>query len=122
MKKKKIGFIYAADIGIRCFCFVDFGEHKIIDKNGEENKTFIIKKISNNSEIFIDKTVVNQHYNITKGNYVIFREIEGLTELKDGKPTQIIKSTPISFYISDSLKKTKKNKKKEKMNIKKIHF
>ena len=103
-RKNKIGFIYTAAIGITCFCFVDFGEHKIIDKNGEENKTFIIKKISNNGEIFIDKTVVNQHYNITKGNYVIFREIEGLTELNDGKPRQIIKSTPISFYISDSLK------------------
>ena len=103
-RKKKIGFIYAANIGITGFCFVDFGEHTIIDKNGEENKTFIIKKISNNGEIFIDKTVVNKNFNITKGNYVIFREIEGLTELNDGKPRQIVKSTPISFYISDSLK------------------
>ena len=37
-RKNKIGFIYAADIGITGFCFVDFGEHNVTDKNGEECK------------------------------------------------------------------------------------
>ncbi len=42
-RKNKIGFIYAASIGITGFCFVYFGEHTISDKNGEECKTFIIE-------------------------------------------------------------------------------
>ena len=33
-----------------------------------------------------------------------FREIKGINELNNGKPRQIIKSTPISFFISDKLK------------------
>ena len=103
-RKHKIGFIYAADIGITGFCFVDFGEHTITDKNGEECKTYIIKKISNKGEIFIDRAANNYKFNLTKGNYVIFREVEGLIQLNDEKPRLITKTTPISFFISDSLK------------------
>ena len=103
-RKNKTGFIYASNVGITGFCFVDFGDHEIKDKNGEECMTYIIKKISNKGEIFIDRSVVNNKFNISKGNYVIFREVEGLNELNDGKERLITKSTPVSFYISDSLK------------------
>ena len=102
-RKNKIGFIYAASIGITGFCFVDFGEHTISDKNGEECKTFIIKKISNNGEIFIDKSI-NRNINISKGSYLIFREVGGLDELNNGKPRMVTKTTPLSFFISDSIK------------------
>jgi len=102
-RKNKIGFIYAASIGITGFCFVDFGEHAILDKNGEECNTFIIKKIANNGEIFIDKSI-NRNINISKGSYLIFREVGGLDELNDGKPKIVTKTTPLSFFISDSLK------------------
>lgn len=58
-RKYKIGFIYTAAIGITGFCFVDFGEHIVTDKNGEECKTYIIKKISNKGEIFqIDQVAI----------------------------------------------------------------
>ena len=103
-RKNKVGFIYAAGIGITGFCFVDFGVHTIKDKNGEECKSYFIKRISNNGEIFIDRSAVNNNFNISKGDYVIFREVEGIPELNDGKPRLIIKSNPFSFYISDSLK------------------
>lgn len=67
--KYKIGFIYTAAIGIIGFCFVDFGEHIVTDKNGEECKTYIktyiIKKISNKSEIFIDRSGRNYKFNLT---------------------------------------------------------
>ena len=33
-----------------------------------------------------------------------FREIKGINELNNGKLRQIIKSTQISFFISDKLK------------------
>ena len=99
-----IGFIYTLALGITGVCFVDFGEHTISDKDGEEIKTYLIKNISKKGEFFIDKTISNKNFNISKGNYVNFREIKGINELNDGKPRQIIKSTPISFFISDNLK------------------
>lgn len=102
-RKNKIGFIYAAIIGITGFCFVVFGEHIISDKNGEECKTFIIKKIANNGEIFIDKTN-NRNLYVSKGSYLIFREVGGLYELNDRKPRLVTKNTPLSFFISDSIK------------------
>lgn len=102
-RNNKIGFIYAASIGISGFCFVDFGKHTILDENGEECKTFIIKKIASNGEIFIDKTV-NKTFNISKGSYLVFREVGGIDELNDGKPRMVMKSTPLSIFISDSVK------------------
>lgn len=102
-RKNKIGFIYAVSMGITSFCFVDFGEHLILDKNGEECKTYIIKKISENGEIFIDREI-NRNMNINKGSYLIFREVGGLDELNNGKPRMVTKTTPLSLFISDSLK------------------
>jgi hypothetical protein len=102
-RKYRTGFIYSSAIGITGFCFIDFGYHKIIDKNGEECKSYIIKNISKDGEIFIDKTFVNNRYNINKGKYVIFKEIGGLLELNDGNPRLITKCNHNSFFISDSL-------------------
>lgn len=101
-EKNKIGFIYEANIGIALFYFVDFGEHIILHKKDEECKTYIIKKISDKGEIFIDRSIHNINVSISKGNNVVFREVEELFELNDGRPRSRI--TPISFFISDSLK------------------
>ena len=103
-RNNNIGFIYTLALGITEVCFVYFGEHNITDKDGEEIKTYLIKNISKKGEFFIDKTISNKNFNIAKGNYVNFREIKGINELNNGKPRQIIKSTPISFFISDNLK------------------
>ena len=78
--------------------------HSIKDINGEENKSYIIKNISKEGEIFIDKTASNnKRFSISKRNKVIFREINGLSCLNDGKPREITKIKPYSFYISDKL-------------------
>ena len=42
--------------------------------------------------------------NINKGSYLIFREVGGLDELNNGKPRMVTKTTPLSLFISDSLK------------------
>jgi len=103
-RKYNIGFIYSLAMGITGCCFVDFNEHIIYDKNGEKSKTYFIKKITNKGEIFIDKSISNNNFSIGKGEKVIFREIKGLDELNDGKPREIINSSPISFFISGNLK------------------
>ena len=102
-RKNKVGFIYSSAIGISGFCFVDFGIHIIKDKNGEEYKSYLIKKITKEGEIFIDRSVSNKNFNIPKGRYVIFSEVKGIDELNDGKPREIINFTPISFFIQDKL-------------------
>lgn len=53
-RKYRIGFHYSSAIAS-----VDFGYNKIIDKNGEECKSYIIKNISKDGDIFIDKTFTN---------------------------------------------------------------
>ena len=103
-RKNQTGFIYAADIGITGFCFIDFGDHIIKDKNGEQSKKYFIQKISKNGEIFIDRSINNNNFNIKNGKYVIFNEIKGINELNDGKPRLVTKSTPVYFKISDQLK------------------
>ena len=107
-RKNNVGFIYAADIGITCFCFIDFGDHIIKDKNGEERKKYFIQNINKNGDIFIDRSINNKNFNLNKGNYIIFNEVKGINELNDGKPRKIIKSTPISF---NTLKISSKSKK-----------
>ena len=102
-RKNNVGFIYAADIGITCFCFIDFGDHIIKDKNGEERKKYFIQNINKNGDIFIDRSINNKSFNINKGNYIIFKDVKGINELNDGKPRKIIKSTPISFNIEDNV-------------------
>ena len=67
-RNNNIGFIYTLALGITGVCFVDFGEHTISDKDGEEIKTYLIKNISKNGEFFIDKTISNENFNIAKGN------------------------------------------------------
>ena len=69
-RNNNIGFIYTLALGITGVCFVDFGEHNISDKDGEEIKTYLIKNISKKGEFFIDETISNKNFNIAKGNYL----------------------------------------------------
>ena len=68
------GFTHTLALGITEVCPVDFGEHNITDKDGEEIKTYLIKNISKKGEFFIDKTISNKNFNIAKGNYKIFKD------------------------------------------------
>jgi len=44
---KPIGFIYAGNMGLYGFCFVDFGkDFKCFDKLGEDNKSAIVSSIT----------------------------------------------------------------------------
>ena len=53
-RKNKIAFIYAAILGLSGFVFDDFGpEHSILDDNGEDCKTYIVKLISNDGWLLL---------------------------------------------------------------------
>lgn len=46
-RQNNTGFIYAGNLGLYGFAFVDFGEnHKVIDPNGEQEKSIHIAGIS----------------------------------------------------------------------------
>lgn len=50
-RERKIGFIYAGNLGLYGFTFVDFGdEHKCHDQNGEESKAAIIVGITKDKD------------------------------------------------------------------------
>jgi len=100
----KIGFIYTAALGLSGFTFVDFGdEHIIRDENGEECKQYIIKIIDKEPKgiITIDDSVGTGKIALADGDYVVFREVQGMTELNNSAPRMIEYISPISVSIGD---------------------
>ena len=101
-RKNKKGFIYAGLFGLAGFIFCDFGNHLIIDENGEElQKVFIssiTQNIKENKIIFSIKKDENGGINNEK--YVKFKEIEGMEELNKLEPTKIHIESENKYYIN----------------------
>lgn len=100
----KIGFIYSASLGLSGFAFVDFGEEHIIrDENGEECKQYIIKIIEKEPKgiVTIDDNVGTGKIALSDGDYVIFREVQGMTEINNSAPRKIDYISPISVGVGD---------------------
>jgi len=101
-RKNKIAFIYAGILGLSGFVFDDFGpEHNILDDNGEDCKTYIIKLISNDGCVTIDDSLGGGKFAPGDGDYVKFREVGGMKQLNDGKPRKIKVISSNSFSIED---------------------
>ena len=99
-RKNKIAFIYAGILGLSGFVFDDFGpEHNILDDNGEDCKTYIIKLISNDGCVTIDDSLGGGKFAPGDGDYVKFREVGGMTQLNDGKPRPIKVISQSSFKV-----------------------
>ena len=99
-RKNKIAFIYTAILGLSGFIFDDFGpEHNILDDNGEECKTYVVKLISNDGYVTIDDSLGGGKFAPGDGDYVKFREVGGMTQLNDGKPRQIKVISQTSFKV-----------------------
>ena len=99
-RKNKIAFIYSAILGLSGFVFDDFGlEHTILDDNGEDCKTYLVKIISNDGYVTIDDTIGGEKFSLGDGDYVKFREVGGMTQLNDGKPREIKAISLYSFKI-----------------------
>ena len=105
-RSNNIPFIYTAALGLTGFIFTDFGkEHKIIEKSNKELKKFIIKNITKEKngicEIIRDDKESRKYFE----KYVIFKNIEGMTELNFEnlkKETKIKYRDRTSFYIMDT--------------------
>ena len=101
---KKTKFIYPVTLGLSGFVFDDFGEdHIIIGKTGDELQSFFIKNITKEKE---GKVIINRDNDEISlyefSDYVIFKNIEGMTELNN-KELKIIKILDLNtFTIWDS--------------------
>ena len=98
------GLICASTLGLFGSVIVDFGnEHKIFDKNGEQNKQVLISSIDENGVV---TTQEDKRHDFEEGDLVKFIEIVGMEEINN-KIFRIDKVlTPYTFII-DELKDNK---------------
>ena len=100
-RENKKGFIYTLVFGLFFFCFVDFGDHIITNINNKEKKKYYIKDIikGKNTLILIDNSI--EDFDINEDEYVIFKEINGLSQLSNGKKRKIKNCELNSFEIEE---------------------
>lgn len=98
-RENKTGFVLSETLGAAGYIFVDFGDkHVVSDLDGEPCKQFILSGITQD-----EKGQVHVHedkrHSFQDGDYVKFREVEGMTELNALEPVQIEDCKPYSFRI-----------------------
>jgi len=96
--EKPIGFIFAGNLGLYGFVFVDYGPNfTVLDKDGEDPKSSIIAMITNDNPAQI-ATHEEKRHGFVDGDTVRFREVEGMPEI-NGKEFPIKVISPIAFTI-----------------------
>ena len=99
--QKNLGFIYAGNLGLYGFAFVDFGDHhRIFDATGEECKAVHIAGITQEERGLVCLHEEKRH-NLNDGDTVSFREVRGMTEI-NGKEFKVEIKSPHSFLIGDT--------------------
>jgi len=99
-----IGFIMSRNFGVSGNVFVDFGEKfRCFDPNGEECKSAIISGITN-EETGIVTVHEDKRHGFSDDDHVVFREIEGTTELNGSEPLPIKVLSGFTFSIGDTSK------------------
>ena len=99
--EKKKGFIYSLVFGLSFYCFVDFGEHVINNLNNNDIRKYFIKNITKgkNTIITIDNEFDN--FELNEGDYIIFKQINGISNLMDGKKRKIKNCEDDKFEIDE---------------------
>ena len=78
-RKNNHGLIYTGVLGLLSFIFIDFGENHLINNwNGNSSNNYFIKNISNEKECVISIDDSNGVQLPNEGDYVIFKEVEGM--------------------------------------------
>uniref|UniRef100_A0A1D1XWH0 E1 ubiquitin-activating enzyme n=1 Tax=Anthurium amnicola TaxID=1678845 RepID=A0A1D1XWH0_9ARAE len=96
-----ISFIKSEVRGLFGSVFCDFGsEFTVTDVDGEEPHTAIIASISNDNPALIS-CVDDERLEFQDGDLVVFSEVEGMTELNDGKPRRVKNARPYSFNLDE---------------------
>jgi len=97
-----IGFIGADCFGLAGSVFVDFGNaFSCRDQDGEEPRSVIVAGITQESPGAVH-THHERRHGFQDGDWVCFREVQGMEQINDGKPRQIKVTGPYSFTIEDT--------------------
>lgn len=97
-----IKFIACEVFGASGHGFVDFGdEFTCFDKDGENPESFIISNITNGNPGIVTVHEEKRH-SYEDGDYVVFKEVEGMTEINNSAPMLIKFVSPYSFSIGDT--------------------
>lgn len=100
-RDKNVGFLYAGNLGLYGFTFVDFGpKHKINDKDGEEPKSAVVMGITREKEGVVCCHEEKRH-GFESGDFVVIKEVKGMEEV-NGKLWKIEVKSPLSFTIGDT--------------------
>lgn len=96
-----ISFIKSDVRGLFGSVFCDFGpEFTVFDVDGEDPHTGIIASISNDNPALV-ACVDDERLEFQDGDLVVFSEVDGMTELNDGKPRKVRNARPYSFAIEE---------------------
>ena len=102
-RKNNIGFIYTVELGIYGFCFVDFGDNFIVkDESGNDPLSYCIKSISKDKKGIVKIDTTAGKLKLGNKDKVIFKEIEGMTELNNCEPKSIKVLSSDSVEIDDT--------------------
>ena len=102
--QKRIGFLTSEAWGASGHLFVDFGQDfTSFDKDGENPQSFIISNITKSSPGIITVHEDKRH-NFQDGDFVKFKEVEGMSELNSLPAVPIKFISPFSFSIQDTSK------------------
>ncbi|XP_058077035.1 ubiquitin-activating enzyme E1 2-like isoform X2 [Magnolia sinica] len=100
-----ISFIKSEVRGLFGSVFCDFGpKFTVIDVDGEEPHTGIIASISNDNPALVS-CVDDERLEFQDGDLVVFSEVQGMTELNDGKPRKVKNARPYSFTLEEDTAK-----------------
>jgi ubiquitin-activating enzyme E1 len=99
LRSKGIGFIYGQCLGAAGFTFLDYGTDFVVtDADGEETKQFIVVNATQSDPVIVTVHEDKRH-KFQDGDYVQFREVQGMTELNHLQPTQIDVIDGFSFKV-----------------------
>lgn len=98
-RARNIGFILTTSFGPSGFVFLDYGEQFIVtDADGEDTKAFIVVNATQANPCIITVHEDKRH-KFQDGDYIQFREVEGMTELNGLPPTKISVIDGFSFKL-----------------------
>lgn len=99
--QNSIAFIMADVRGVFANVFCDFGDEFLIsDKDGERPAHCMVASITNTTPALVTVTDDTRHHMET-GDYVTFREVEGIDELNACEPREITVTGPYTFTVGD---------------------
>ncbi|EME28122.1 ubiquitin-activating enzyme E1 [Galdieria sulphuraria] len=101
-REHNVKFITCESRGVFGQVFVDLGDSFVVsDTTGEEPKSAMISYVSRANPGCVTCLDESRH-DLETGDHVVFSQVEGMTELNDGKPRRIQVTGPFTFTIEDT--------------------